>query len=56
MVAPVEAFHWYVIEVPPALLPLAGDNKAGAAGIAEEGVGVGVGVGVGIGTDPLTKL
>jgi hypothetical protein len=35
MVAPAEAFHWYVIEVPSALLPLAGDNRIGAAGALE---------------------
>jgi hypothetical protein len=33
MVAPAEAFHRYVTEVPPALLPLAGEVKIGADGI-----------------------
>jgi len=47
MVAPAEAFHWYVTEVPPVLLPFAGDKRVGAAGIAGEGVGVGACVGVG---------
>jgi len=61
MVAPVEAFHWYVTEVPPVLLPFAGDKRVGAAGMAGEGVGVGacVGVGVDVGvvrTDLFTKL
>ena len=42
MVAPGEAFHWKVIEVPYTVAPLLGEDKVGAAST-EGGIGVGVG-------------
>ena len=42
MVAPGEAFHWKVIEVPYIVAPLLGEDKVGATS-AEGGLGVGVG-------------
>ena len=55
MVAPTEAFHLYVIEVPDTTAPFPGDSRVGAAGIVGD-VGVGVGVGVGSTETPCTAL
>jgi hypothetical protein len=44
MVAPGEAFHWKVIDVPDTVAALLGDTKAGATN-AEGGIGVGEGAG-----------
>ena len=43
MVAPGEAFHWKVIEVPSTVAPLLGEDKVGAEGREVDGVGLGVG-------------
>jgi hypothetical protein len=52
MVAPAEAFHWYITDVPAILLRFPGEDKVGAAGDptgCPVGVGVGLGLGVGVG-------